>query len=134
MRSWHLTHVVKEVRLTTKIPVPVGLAAAIMLLGIASVSAHHGWGGYDAAHPVTIEGPITKSSYQNPHVTIQLKALEKEWTVTLAPVSRMSARGATEDKIAVGKVISAYGYPSKAQPAEMRAEWIKVDGETYQLR
>jgi hypothetical protein len=36
--------------------------------------------------------------------------------------------------VAVGKTISAYGYPSKTQPDEMRAEWIKADGETYQLR
>jgi hypothetical protein len=111
-----------------------GAAAAFLLLSISALQAHHGWGGYDSDHPVTIEGPITQLSYRNPHVTVRIKAPEKEWTATLAPVSRMSARGATEDKLPVGKTISAYGYPSKAQPDEMRAEWIKVDGVTYQLR
>jgi hypothetical protein len=111
-----------------------GAAAAVLLLGTAALQAHHGWGGYDSDHPITIEGPITQSSYQNPHVTVRIKAPEKEWTATLAPVSRMSARGASEEKLAVGKIASAYGYPSKAQPDEMRAEWIKVDGVTYQLR
>ena len=118
----------------TRTSIITAAAAAIFLLSIATLSAHHGWGSYDAANPITIEGRITQSSYQNPHATVRLKAPEKEWTVTLAPVSRMSLRGATADKIAVGKTISAYGYPSKVQADEMRAEWIKVDGETYQLR
>ena len=118
----------------TRTSIVMAAAAAIFLFSMATLSAHHGWGSYDAAHPVTIEGPVTQSSYQNPHATVRLKAPQKEWTVTLAPVSRMSTRGATQEKIAVGKTISAYGYPSKVQPDEMRAEWIKVDGETYQLR
>lgn len=118
----------------TRVTILAGAAAAIILLGIAVAGAHHGWGSYDAANPVTVEGAITQLSYQNPHATIRLKGPDKEWTVTLAPVSRMSARGATEDKIAVGKSITAHGYPSKAQPDEMRAEWIKAGSETYQLR
>jgi hypothetical protein len=116
------------------ITVLAGAAAAVFLLGSAALKAHHGWGSYDAANPVTIEGPITELSFQNPHATIKLKTASKVWTVTLAPVSRMGTRGATEDKVAVGKTISAFGYPSKAQPDEMRAEWIKADGQTYQLR
>ena len=117
-----------------RITVLAGAAAAVILLGIAVASAHHGWGSYDAANPVTIEGAITESSYQNPHATIKIKGADKTWTVTLAPVSRMSTRGATEDMVAVGKTISAFGYPSKAQTDEIRAEWIKADGQTIQLR
>lgn len=116
-----------------KITVLAGAAAALILLGIAAVNAHHGWGSYDT-RAVTIEGPITSSSFQNPHATIKVKASDKEWTVTLAPVSRMSTRGATADKIAVGNTVTAYGYPSKVQPDEMRAEWIAQSGNTYQLR
>jgi hypothetical protein len=118
----------------TRITVLAGAAAAILLLGIAMASAHHGWGSYDAANPVTVQGAITELNYKNPHATIKLKATDKEWTVTLAPVSRMETRGATQDKVAVGQTISAYGYPSKAQPDEMRAEWIKAGNDTYQLR
>jgi hypothetical protein len=36
--------------------------------------------------------------------------------------------------IAVGKSISAYGYPSTATPDEMRAERITVDGKTFEMR
>jgi hypothetical protein len=117
-----------------KIIVLAGAAATFVLLSLAAVNAHHGWGSYDAGNPVTVEGSITESGYQNPHSTIRLKGKDKEWTVTLAPTSRMSARGAEAAKIAVGTTITAYGYPSKVTPDEMRAEWIKVGAETYQLR
>jgi len=118
----------------TRITVLAGAAAVIILLGIALANAHHGWGSYDAANPVTVEGAISEVNYTNPHATIKLKGPDKQWTVTLAPVSRMQTRGATQDKVAVGKTVSAFGYPSKAQPDEMRAEWIKSGGEIYQLR
>jgi len=105
----------------------------LVLLAGAAV-AHHGWGSYDAAHPVTVAGPIETSKFENPHATITVKAPDKTWTVTLAPTSRMSSRGATERVIAVGQNVSAYGYPSTVQKDEMRAERITVDGKTYEMR
>jgi len=68
---------------------------ALMLLTTAAV-AHHGWGSYDANKPLTISGPILSSKFENPHATITVRASDKVWTVTLAPTSRMSTRGATE--------------------------------------
>ena len=56
------------------------------------------------------------------------------WTITLAPTSRMTTRGATAEVIAVGKDVSAYGYPSTVEKDEMRAERITIDGKTYELR
>ena len=46
----------------------------------------------------------------------------------------MSNRGAAAAVVAVGKTVSAYGYPSTAQKDEMRAERITVDGKTYEMR
>ena len=111
----------------------IALSAMLVLLAGAAV-AHHGWGSYDAAHPVTVAGPIETSKFENPHATITVKAPDKTWTVTLAPTSRMSSRGATEKVIAVGQNVSAYGYPSTVQKDEMRAERITVDGKTYEMR
>ena len=108
------------------------VAASALLAGAAV--AHHGWGSYDAAKPVTVEGAILTSKYENPHATVTVRNAGKVWTVTLAPTSRMSSRGASEKVIAVGNKISAYGYPSTATPDEMRAERITVDGKTYEMR
>ena len=109
------------------------LVPLFMLLTGAAV-AHHGWGSYDATRPVTVAGPIITSKFENPHATITVRTSEKVWTVTLAPTSRMSSRGATAQIIAVGQSVSAYGYPSTVERDEMRAERITVDGKTYEMR
>jgi hypothetical protein len=41
---------------------------AALALAVAPALAHHGWGSYDAAHPVTVAGPILTSKFENPHV------------------------------------------------------------------
>ena len=116
------------------------IALSSAVIGVAlcaaaiSAFAHHGWGSYDAANPVTVEGPILTSKYENPHASITVKAGEKVWTVTLAPTSRMTTRGPEADVVGVGKTVSAYGYPSTVEKDEMRAERITVDGKTYELR
>jgi Family of unknown function (DUF6152) len=111
----------------------VTLSCAFAVLTGAAL-AHHGWGSYDAAKPVTVEGPILTSKYENPHVTLTVRGSDKVWTVTLAPTSRMVNRGALVALVAVGKSISAYGYPSTAEKDEMRAERITVDGKTIEMR
>lgn len=108
------------------------LAALVMLGG--SALAHHGWGSYDAAKPITVAGPILTSKYENPHVTLTVRGSGKVWTVTLAPTSRMVNRGALAALVSVGKNVSAYGYPSTVEKDEMRAERITVDGKTIEMR
>ena len=117
----------------TKRILPLAFAAAVFLFG-AAASAHHGWGSYDAGNPVTIKGAIASSKYENPHATITVSDAGRLWTITLAPTSRMTTRGATASVVAVGKTISAYGYPSTVEKDEMRAERITVDDTTYELR
>jgi hypothetical protein len=110
------------------------LSAALALTFAGTAGAHHGWSSYDAKNPVTVAGKILTSKYENPHVSITVQGADKVWTVTLAPTSRMVNRGATADLVAVGKEISAYGYPSTVEKGEMRAERITVDGKTIEMR
>jgi hypothetical protein len=110
------------------------LATTLAALAAGTAAAHHGWGSYDAARPVTVTGPIVTSKFENPHATITVKASDKVWTVTLAPTSRMINRGATADIVAVGRTVSAYGYPSTVEKDEMRAERITVGGKTIEMR
>src|ERR1700757_5400060 len=111
----------------------VAISAMLVLLTGAAL-AHHGWGSYDAAHPVTVAGPILTSKFENPHVTVTVRGSDKVWTLTLAPTSRMESRGAVAAVVAGGKEIPAYGYPSTREKDEMRAERITVDGKTYEMR
>jgi hypothetical protein len=100
----------------------------------APVLAHHGWGSYDAANPITVTGPMTHVTYEYPHVHAMVDQAGKAWEVTLAPPSRMEARQAVIAVVQPGKIISAYGYANKQKPGEMRAERITVDGKTYEMR
>jgi hypothetical protein len=110
------------------------LALALLAASAAAALAHHGWGSYDASKPVTVTGQIQTLKYENPHATITVKAADKVWTVTLAPVSRMQARGATRDLVAVGRTLTAFGYLSTVEKDEIRAERITVDGKTVEMR
>jgi hypothetical protein len=97
----------------------------LLLLGSgADAMAHHAWGNYDAANPITVAGPILTSKYEMPHVIITVQAPDKVWTVILEPPSRMLSRGARPEMLAVGKTISAYGYASRVNKDEMRADRI----------
>lgn len=112
----------------------IGVAAALLLAALLPASAHHGWGSYDASKTMTVEGKIVTTRYENPHVTLTVEGQDKTWTLTLAPVSRMRNRGALEELVAPGKVITAVGYVSTRDPDEMRAERITVDGKTIEMR
>lgn len=101
---------------------------------VSPAAAHHGWGSYDADTPMTIEGVITSSTFEQPHTEMTLTIDESEWLVTLAPPSRMNNRGALAEFIATGKTVKAHGYPRRDGTKEMRAEWIEVDGEHFELR
>lgn len=111
------------------------LALAALALALpAAALAHHGWGSYDAQNPVTLSGPVKALEFANPHVHVDITSGGKDWELTLAPPSRMQSRGAVESLIGVGAIITAYGYPSRVKPGEMRAEWIEVGGKRYELR
>jgi hypothetical protein len=98
-----------------------------------AVLAHHGWSGYETEMR-KLSGVIDASSYANPHGSIRLKTPEKTWVVVLAPPSRMSNRGLTEQMLKVGSNVSVEGYVNKTDTNEMRAERISVDGKTIELR
>lgn len=106
----------------------------VLVFAGAATAAGEDRDRYDPNKPVTVEGAILTSTFEDPNATIAVKASDKIWTVTLAPVSRMVERGVKADLVAVGKTVSASGYQSKIEMNEMRAERITVDGKTYELR
>lgn len=113
----------------------LALGGVLALGAAASARAHHGWGSYDAQNPMTLSGPIRAVQFGNPHVHLDVEiAGGARWEVTLAPPFRMQARGAEREILALGKPVTAYGYPSRERARELRAEWIEVDGRRFALR
>jgi hypothetical protein len=116
-------------RLRIILPFVAGLAAAVV-----PATAHHGWGSYDADNPMTLEGVMESAMLQNPHGEMTIALEGEPWLITLAPLSRMNARGATADIVKDGEVVIAYGYPKRDGTKEIRAEWIEVGGQRFELR
>lgn len=114
---------------------PLRLAAVLLAMASLPAIAHHGWSTYDQTKPLTVTGKVVESHYENPHATIRVDAEGKRWLAVLAPVSRMESRGATQEKVAVGKQVTMVGYQSKEKADEMRVERITLDGgQTVELR
>jgi hypothetical protein len=109
-------------------------AVALAILVPGAALAHHGWSSYDAEKTLTVTGPLTDVAWRNPHGEARIKYAGKTWTVVLAPVARMEARGLTQAMLATGKPVKLVGYPRKDGVTEMRIERITVDGKTVELR
>lgn len=99
-----------------------------------SALAHHGWGSYDATKAFKITAPVEMLAWSNPHAHVMLKHEGETWEATLAPLSRMEARGLSEAMLKPGTVVTVEGYPSTRTKTEMRAERITVGGKTVELR
>ena len=108
--------------------------AAIVLLAPTGGLAHHGWSSYDAEKVIKLTAPLRALSWRNPHGTAQVAYQKQDWTVILAPVARMEARGLTEAMLAPGRAVTLEGYPRRDGTPEMRIERITVRGKTVELR
>jgi len=120
-----------------KTPYALATVAALVLPLLASgpAAAHHGWSGQDNAHVTTLEGKIEAVRYRNPHGEIDLASGGQTWTVTLAPIGRMQARGLTEAQLKVGETVKINGHRNLDMAKhEVKANDITVAGHTTSMR
>lgn len=114
----------------------LAITAIVLLLCLiaAPAAAHHGWSSYDATKTLTIEAPLKMVRWTNPHGAATVRHQGKDWDVVLAPVTRMEARGLTQDALKPGRKVTLIGYPRSDGTTEMRIERVIMDGKTYELR
>lgn len=110
------------------------LLALPVAMAAGGARAHHGWGAYDTEKAFTLTGTITKSTYENPHCEIEMRAGGKTWRFVLAPPFRMRNRGVEAAMIEPGKTCTVHGYPHKTDPEEARIEYILLGGKRFELR
>jgi hypothetical protein len=110
------------------------LIAAAVLTVPAAALAHHGWSGQEEKLSV-LEGPIQSVRYLNPHGEVEIIAADKSrWTITLAPLSRMQARGLTKEKFVVGQTVRVEGHRNLDKDRrELKANNITIGGVTTNL-
>lgn len=100
----------------------------------AAAWAHHGWSEYDASKALKLTGKVLASGYEHPHGHVRLQTPDKTWNVVLAPPSRMERRGLEKGALKAGATVTVEGYPNRSKADEMRAERIRVDGKSVELR
>ncbi len=109
------------------------LAIATAVAIPAAAAAHHGWAWTDDSES-RLSGTIQAISFGNPHMHLQLRAVDGLWEVDLSPpiVARGSGFGPSAAKI--GDQASLTGH--RARDPKMRAfkgETITVRGKTYDV-
>ena len=109
-------------------------AALIAIAPISAVYAHHGWSSYDETKPVTLTGALYAVDWGNPHGTARMTWQGRRWDVVLAPVSRMEARGLSQDMIAKRQRVTITGYVRKDGTPEMRLERLRIGERTVEFR
>ena len=83
---------------------------------------------------MTIKAKVEEPRYTNPHGELYLTQGTKRWDVILTPVTRMEARGMEAADLKPGTMVTVEGYQNTADPNELRAERIIVNGKKVELR
>ena len=109
--------------------------AGTLALMAAPLSAHHGWGG-QSGEQSQLSGTVTTGvSLAGPHATMQIEDAEGQvWDITLAPSSRTSRAGLTEEMIPVGAEVTVTGNRnSDMSRYEMKTVRVTHEGTNYDV-
>ena len=116
--------------------VGVLVLTGFVILFLAPVSAHHGWGGYHEQE-FELSGTLeTAVSVAGPHATAKMRAGDgKVWDVVLAPGGRTERAGLREGIIPLGAKVTAHGHrhrdPNKLEIKTERLSWNGKDYNVY---
>lgn len=97
----------------------VVLAGAGLLAFTGPLLAHHAFSAeFDASAPVTLQGPIVKVEWINPHAWIHVAVKKPDgktetWMVEGGTPNTLQRRGITRDTIKIGTVIVVAGFRAK---------------------
>jgi hypothetical protein len=111
-----------------------GALIAGVILALAPVAAHHGWGGYLNAEfelSGTLDSPVRVGS---PHATMKIRSGEQVWDAVLAPPAATIKAGLKEDVIPVGAQVTAHGHRhSDPKRFEIKTERVTWNGRVFNV-
>lgn len=95
------------------------LAICVLLLTALPAVGHHAFSAeFDANAPVTLQGPVVKVEWINPHAWIHMETKTKDgksevWMVEGGTPNTLQRNGVTRDSVKVGTIIVVAGYQAK---------------------
>jgi hypothetical protein len=96
-----------------------GWAAALTLVAVAPVLAHHSPAAFEAQKTVTLQGTVKEFRWQNPHTWIEVlvpneKGQEVLWAVELTSPTYLIRAGWKSNTLKPGDKVTVVGRPLKS--------------------
>jgi hypothetical protein len=95
------------------------LATAGVLMAALPLAAHHSFRAqYDESMPITLQGTITKITWNNPHVLMYLNVKDDQgktakWQLELASPNGLMSQGWKVDSLKPGDQVSVDGFRAR---------------------
>lgn len=94
-------------------------AAAVAIIGIAPVDAHHSFALFDVTRTVELEGTVKSFDWTNPHSWVRLEVTGPqnttvEWLIELPPAGVLAREGWNRNFVKAGERIVVHINPLKS--------------------
>jgi hypothetical protein len=89
----------------------IAFAAVAILSG--PLHAHHSYSAYQTDLKISIEGTITKIDFVNPHVILEIKTRDGDYTAEFPGVTSLSRDNFRAYTLKIGDYVIAKGSPMK---------------------
>ena len=116
------------------------LMAAVSLIAIAPLAAHHGAATFDTGKELTMDGSVTEWVWSNPHCFLKFDVTEKDgtvkhWTVETSNPPDMVNRGWTRRSFKPGDKVKVVVEPVKSgNPVGRLLTVTLADGKVLSTR
>lgn len=97
----------------------LGCICIAWLLAATPAKPHHAFASeFDINKPVSLEGPVTRMEWTNPHAWLFMESEDEDgnvqsWAVELVGINDLLRLGWGRDKVEVGDMISVQGFGAR---------------------
>ena len=115
----------------------VAIAAAGLLLAVMPLLAHHSFmAEYDETRLINLSGTITKVSWKNPHVTLNMDVKDESgkitnWELELGSPNALLSQGWKIDSLKQGIRVAVTGFGARDGSHLANARKVVVGGTAY---